>query len=94
MNALQNYTVEIDHLPEETIAATDPDHASRLVSEMIGSRDALKRLPDAESVQIKNPDRSLWGRNLTLGDFRKGPVTILDYDADAVSDGPVRPPDP
>ena len=94
MGTLEHYTVEIDHLPQETIEASDPEDAARKVREIILHRDSLQPLPDAESVQIKKPDRSLWGRNLTIGDFRKGPVTATTYGNDVVSDGPVRPPDP
>ncbi len=91
---MEKYTVEIDHLPEEAVDAADPEDASRKVSAIILGRDALKALPDDEPVQIKRPDRTPWGRNLTIGDFRRGPVKVDPYPAGAPGEGPVRRPDP
>ena len=94
MNASEKYTVQIDHLPEEAFEALDPEDASRKVSEMVRERDALQPLPDEEPVQIKRPDRAPWGRNLTLGDFRRGSVKVDPYPAGAPGEGPVLRPDP
>ena len=84
------YSVEIDHLPEEKFAATDGRDAARKVVEMIAQRPGLLALPDDEPVQIKRPDRTPWGRNLSLGDFRHGDIATEGDDAD----GPVRPASP
>ncbi len=90
---MERYTVQIDHLPEEVIEAADPEEASRKVGEIILSRDALARLPDDDPVQIKRPDRAPWGRNLTIGDFRRGPVRVGPYPSGAPGEGPVNRPD-
>ena len=93
MNSSEKYTVQIDHLPEEAFEAASPEDASRKVSEMIRGRDSLQRLPDDEPVQIKRPDRTPWGRNLTMGDFRHRAVAV-DLPSGAADEGPVRRPDP
>ena len=84
------YSVEIDHLPEEKFAAADVRDAARKVVKMIAQRPGLLALPDDEPVQIKRPDRTPWGRNLSLGDFRHGDIAAEGDDAD----GPVRPASP
>ena len=93
MSDMERYSVQIDHLPEEVVEADSPEDASRKVSEIILARDALHDLPDEEPVQIKRPDRTPWGRNLTIGDFRRGPVQVDPYPAGAPGEGPVRRPD-
>ena len=68
------YSVEIDQLPEEKFAAADVRDAARKVVAMIAERPGLHALTDDEPVQIKRPDRTPWGRHLTLGDFRHGDI--------------------
>ena len=80
------YSVEIDQLPEEKFAASDVRDAARKVMAMIAERPGLHALTDDEPVQIKRPDRSPWGLNLTLGDFRRGDIAA-EGDGD---EGPVR----
>ena len=90
---MKRYSVQIDHLPEEVVEAIDPEDAARKVSAIILGREALAKLPDDEPVQIKRPNRAPWGRNLTIGDFRRGPVTVGPYPEDVPGEGPVRRPD-
>ena len=80
------YTVEIDQLPEERFAAADVRDAARKVVTMIAERPALQQLHDEEPVQIKRPDRTPWGRHLTLADFRRGDIAAEGDEAE----GPVR----
>lgn len=84
------YIVKIDQLPEEKIAASDVRDAARKVAALIAERPGLHALPDDEPVQIKRPDRTPWGRHLTLGDFRHGDVASEGDDAE----GPQRPATP
>jgi hypothetical protein len=84
------YIVKIDQLPEEKIAASDVRGAARKVAALIAERPALHALPDDEPVQIKRPDRTPWGRHLTLGDFRHGDVASEGDEAE----GPQRPATP
>ena len=84
------YSVEIDQLPEQKFAATDVRDAARKVVAMIAERPGLHALTDDEPVQIKRPDRSPWGRHLTLGDFRSGDIAAEGDGAE----GPVRPASP
>lgn len=88
--APEPYRVQIDQLPPETVEAVSPEDASRKVAALIESHDSLKRLHDDEPVEIKRPDGRPWGRNLTLGAFREGPV--LPANDMETLDGPVRPP--
>lgn len=83
----QTYRIKIDQLPEQVVDATDPEHAARQVGALIESHDALKKLHDDEPVEIKRPDGTPWGRNLTVGAFRKG-----DVDLDGGPGGPIHPP--
>lgn len=85
---MARYTVEIDHLQEETIEAASPQEAAHAVAAMIRERPTLQALPDDEAVQIKTPERRAWGRNLSIGDFRHGDVAAEGSD----EDGPVRAP--
>ena len=91
---MEKYTVQIDHLPEEAVEADSPEDASAKVSALILGREAMHGLPDEEPVQIKRPDRSPWGRNLTIGDFRRGPVEVGPFPEGQPGEGPVRRPDP
>ncbi len=88
MSNLEHFTVKIDQLPEETVEAVSAEIAASMVRTIIMERESLRRLHDDEPVQIKRPDRTPWGRNLTIGDFRKGPVQGPD------DGGPIRPPNP
>ena len=90
MPSHDSYIVSIDQLPEERIEAKDPRDAARKVAAIIADRDSLRRLPDDEPVQIKRPDRTPWGRHLTLGDFRHGDPAAEGDDAE----GPIRRPTP
>ncbi len=83
---MPRYTVEIDHLQEEAIEADSAMGAARAVAALIRERPTLQALPDDEAVRIKHPDRRPWGRNLSLGDFRHGDVSVEGTD----EDGPVR----
>ena len=85
-----HFIVKIDQLPEERIEAADVREAARKVTEIIAERPELKQMHDDEPVQIKRPDRTPWGRHLTLADFRRGDVTA-EGDDDA---GPQRPASP
>ena len=80
------YTVEIDQLPEERFAASDVRDAARKVMAMVAERPALHQLHDEEPVQIKRPDRTPWGRHLTLADFRRGDIAAEGDEGE----GPVR----
>ena len=91
VTSTNSFTVQIDHLPEEPIAASGPNEAARIVAAIINGRDSLKRLDDTEPVQIKRPNRMPWGRNLTIEDFRRATPPIAD-DEGADSEGPIRPP--
>lgn len=84
------YSVEIDQLPEEKFAATDVRDAARKVVTMIAERPGLHALTDDEPVQIKRPDRTPWGRHLTLGDFRHGDIASEGDE----HEGPQRAADP
>ena len=85
-----SFTVQIDHLPEEPVAASGPNDAARIVAAIIKGRDSLQRLDDTEPVQIKRPNRMPWGRNLTIEDFR-APTPPSADDEGPDSEGPVRP---
>ncbi len=91
VTSTNSFTVQIDHLPEEPIAAGGPNEAARVVAAIINGRDSLKRLDDTEPVQIKRPNRMPWGRNLTIEDFRRATPPIAD-DEGPDSEGPIRPP--
>ena len=84
------YIVKIDQLPEERIAAADVREAARKVTALIAERRELQQLHDDEPVQIKRPDRTPWGRHLTLGDFRRGDIAAEGDEAE----GPQRTPSP
>ena len=84
------YIVKIDQLPEERIAASDVRDAARKLTAIIAERPELRQLHDDEPVQIKRPDRTPWGRHLTLGDFRRGDVAAEGDEAE----GPNRPASP
>lgn len=81
------YTVKIDSLPEETIEAASPQEAARKAGALIADNESLRRLHDEEPVEIKRPDGRPWGRNLTIGAFRRGEVADSEE-----PDGPVHPP--
>ncbi len=86
MTQPETYIVEIDQLPEERFEAIDIRDAARKVASMIAERPGLQGLADDEPVQIKRPDRTPWGRHLTLADFRRGDPASEGDDAE----GPVR----
>ena len=86
MSQPDTYIVVIDQLPEERFEAMDVRDAARKVAAMIAGRDRLQRLADDEPVQIKRSDRSPWGRNLSLGDFRHGDPASEGDEAE----GPIR----
>ena len=84
------FIVKIDQLPEERIEATDVRDAASKVAALIAQRPALQRLADDEPVQIKRPDRTPWGRHLTVADFRTGDIAAEGDDIE----GPQRSPRP